>query len=402
MPTIASHVPKVVSVFSGIGGLDLGLEMAGFTTIACIERDKLARKTLIANRPSWYLTDPGDIELISDKLRPQSFGLVSEELDLLAGANPCQPFSKAAQWSNSGKNGLADSRSDCIHSFLSLFESFLPKVLLIENVPGFVSGRTSAVPVLLETLNTVKRKKRVNYKLFVQTLNCIDYGVPQRRERAIVIAIRDEVTFNWPIETHASNPLRAWDAIGGMNECQAPLPTGFWADLLPSIPEGMNYIWHTEKGGGRSLFSYRSRYWTFLLKLAKTQPSWTISAQPGPSTGPFHWNNRPLSVRELLRLQTFPATWIVRGNYRQQLKQIGNATPPLLAEVLGRAIGQEIFGLTYENKPKLLISRKRGVPPASETKPVPKKYRFLERKYEAHPGTGKGPRPVSRIEVANG
>jgi len=283
---MVSHSPKVLSIFSGIGGLDLGLEKAGFSTLACIERDKLARQTLIANRPSWYLTDPGDIELISDTLGPKSFGLVPGELDVLAGANPCQPFSKAAQWSNNGKSGLSDSRSQCIHSFLRLFETFLPKVLLIENVRGFVSGRTSAIPLVLEVVKTIERKKRIKYELFIQMLNCVDYGVPQRRERAIIIAIRDGASFNWPLETHASKPLRAWDAIADIEERQPPLPKGFWADLLPSIPEGMNYIWHTDKGGGRSLFGYRSRYWSFLLKLSKSQPSWTISAQPGPVLGP--------------------------------------------------------------------------------------------------------------------
>ena len=85
--------------------------------------------------------------------------------------------------------------------------------------------------------------------------------------------------------------------------------------LLPTIPEGQNYLWHTERGGGEPLFGWRRRYWSFLLKLAKDLPSWTIQAQPGPATGPFHWDNRRLSVREMARMQTFPDNVVIKGEY---------------------------------------------------------------------------------------
>ena len=78
------------------------------------------------------------------------------------------------------------------------------------------------------------------------------------------------------------------------------------ADLLPAIPEGENYLFHTNRGAGVPLFGWRTRFWNFLFKLAKDRPSWTIQARPGPATGPFHWTNRRLSARELCRLQTFP------------------------------------------------------------------------------------------------
>ena len=140
-------------------------------------------------------------------------------------------------------------------------------------------------------------------------VNAADYGVPQHRRRAIVVARRDGGTFAWPPKTHVERPVRAWDAIGSLHLRPSELPEtrGAWADLLPSIPEGHNYLWHTDRGGGRPLFGYRRRFWSFLLKLSKHQPSWTLSAQPGPSTGPFHWESRPLAVREILRLQSFPA-----------------------------------------------------------------------------------------------
>src|SRR5215204_1934588 len=130
----------VLSAFTGIGGLDLGLESAGFQTIGCIERDKVARKTLNANRANWNLIEPGDIESVAASLTPRDLGLRRGQLSILAGASPCQPFSKAAQWSANGRIGLADPRSLCLDPFLILLETFLPKVFLIENVQSFVAG----------------------------------------------------------------------------------------------------------------------------------------------------------------------------------------------------------------------------------------------------------------------
>src|SRR5207302_1512865 len=95
---------------------------------------------------------------------------------------------------------------------------------------------------------------------------------------------------------------------------------GYWTGLLPSIPEGRNYLYHTRHGGGVELFGSRRRYWSFLLKLAQDLPAWTIPAKPGPSTGPFHWESRPLAVEELLRIQSFPADWNIAGNRTTQVK----------------------------------------------------------------------------------
>src|SRR5205085_2163673 len=101
-----------------------------------------------------------------------------------------------------------------------------------------------------------------------------------------------------------------------------PRASGRWADLLPSIPEGENYQFHTRKGDGVPLFGYRTKFWSFLLKLDRSEPAWTIPAQAGPSTRPFHWNNRPLTIKELARLQTFPTKWRFAGMQRDQIRQI--------------------------------------------------------------------------------
>src|SRR5439155_22957045 len=173
--------------------------------------------------------------------------------------------------------------------------------------------------------------------------------------RCIRVASRDGTAFRFPELTHGDDSdgqqslldtyRTAWDAIGSLT----PSPSedlevrGRWAGLLPSIPEGHNYLWHTDRMGGLPLFGWRRRFWSFLLKLAKNRPSWTIQAQPGPAVGPFHWENRRLSVRELCRIQTFPDDVNVVGGRGSAQRQVGNAVPSLLAEVVGRAVREQLL-----------------------------------------------------------
>jgi DNA (cytosine-5)-methyltransferase 1 len=245
-------------------------------------------------------------------------------------------------------------------------------------------------------LQKINELRKTKYKLEHRLLDAASYGVPQRRQRAILIARRDGKKFFWPTPTHEVRPVRAYDALHSIRAKAAPSATGKWADLLPSIPEGQNYLWHTSKGGGKKLFGYRTRYWSFLLKLAKSEPAWTLSAFPGPATGPFHWNNRPLTIQEMLRLQSFPASWRISGDLRAQVRQVGNATPPLLAETIARAIGEQVFAMKYSGPCRLRISRTRIVPPPELVCPIPKKYERFEGDHQAHPGTGLGPSPRIR------
>lgn len=383
--------PTVLSTFTGPGGLDLGLERAHFRVAGCIEIDPLVQETLRKNRPTWPVLEPGDIRAQADRLKPKDLGLRRRELGLLVGGPPCQPFSKAAQWAKNGRSGLTDNRADGLRAFLRIVEVFLPQAILIENVPGFVQGETNAVPFLERELDRINRRERTRYGLEAKVLDAAGYGVPQRRRRAIVIVFRNGQSFEWPVPTHHDKPVRAWDAIGGLSCRKVPPAKGYWAGLLPSIPEGQNYLWHTRRNGGERLFGYRTRYWSFLLKLAKNQPSWTLSAHPGPATGPFHWKNRPLTVKEMLRLQSFPATWHVAGEYRHQVFQVGNATPPLLGEVLGRAIASQLFGAHFEGPPTLRIARKRSVPQPERVRRVPERYLRHRGPHADHPGPGQGP-----------
>ena len=384
----------LLSAFSGAGGLDLGLEAAGFTPVACIEHNATAVATLKRNRPDWPVSEPEDIEDALVRLTPNAVCLRRLQLDLLAGGPPCQPFSKAAQWAQSSRRGLDDPRGACVEAFVELADRFLPAVILIENVQGFAQGSQSALTFLERRLAEVNLKHKTKYALHWRVMNAADYGVPQRRRRAILVARRDGGSWSWPDPTHDHKPCRSWDAIGGLKPTNGGPPPGEWGELLQSIPEGWNYQWLTEKGKGRRLFGYRTKFWSFLLKLSKNQPSWTLSANPAQNAGPFHWDNRRLTAKEMARLQSFPASWRFEGDYAQQVKQIGNATPPLFAEVIGRAIGEQVFGVEYPSRPKLRIRRKRRVEKNRRTRPVAKKYLHLEGRHAAHPGTGRGPRPV--------
>ena len=154
---------RVLSAFSGAGGLDLGLEAAGFENVGCIEIDPLARRTLKRNRPNWLLVDPPDIRELRPKMIPTMLGLPSGSLDLLAGGPPCQPFSTAAQWTDSGKAGWSDERSRTVDTFLDLIQILRPKAVLIENVPGFPKGKTSAIPYLKHFFDDLNERDGISY-----------------------------------------------------------------------------------------------------------------------------------------------------------------------------------------------------------------------------------------------
>ena len=226
---------------------------------------------------------------------------------------------------------------------------------------------------------------------------------------------RDGGRFSFPDPTHraadSNGPglfpdqqrlVTAWDAIGGLEPSadEHLEPKGRWADLLPSVPEGENYLWHTNRKGGMRLFGWRTHYWSFLLKLAKNRPSWTLQAQPGPAIGPFHWNNRRLSTEEMARIQTFPHGLAFIGSRLSLQRQIGNAVPSLLAEVLARAIASQFFGAPHRQPPSLAVPLQRPIPPPERVGAVPPQFRHLEADHPDHPGTGRGRAALQRAALA--
>ncbi len=389
--------PGVISLFTGAGGIDFGLEAAGFETRVAIEMNADCCETLRANRP-WPVIERSIFQ-ISTKEMLGVAGLAVGDIDLLAGGPPCQPFSKSSYWVRGHALRLSDSRARTLDAFMRVAEEALPRVILLENVEGFAyRDGDEGLQLILKRLNRINARHGTRYAVTHGAIQCASYGVPQTRVRRILVASRDGKAFVFPNETHGNvgelEPFRtAWDALGNDDPEEEGLELkGKWADLLPSIPEGENYLWHTNRGGGLPLFGWRRRYWTFLLKLAKARPSWTIQAKPGPSAGPFHWNNRRLSISELCRLQTFPGSVKIRGGRISAHSQVGNAVPSLLAEVIGRSVRAQLLGLPVLRGPlQLLPGRRLPRQRMTPRRPVPMRYYELIGAHPDHPGEGKGP-----------
>jgi DNA (cytosine-5)-methyltransferase 1 len=397
-----------LSLFTGAGGLDYGFEAAGFETVVAIEMNRRCCETLELNR-SWKVIDQ-DINSVTSAAILGAAALPEGEPDILIGGPPCQPFSKSGFWVTGDAKRLSDPRASTLEAYLRILAEARPRAFLLENVEGLgFRGKDEGLQLINTKLAAINAVYGTNYKANIGILNAADFGVPQMRKRVFVVGSREGQPFKFPQPTHSALPgdlatqslpyTTAWDALHDLappNDEEVQL-SGKWADLLPTIPEGNNYLWHTERGGGEPLFGWRRRYWSFLLKLAKNQPSWTIQAQPGPATGPFHWENRRLTRREMARLQTFPDDIELSGSLADAQRQLGNAVPSLLAEVLARSIGSQFFKRRYSRVLELAVSLAKGsVPPASATVKVPAKYLLLRGLHEAHPGTGKGLRALRR------
>lgn len=409
---------KVLSLFTGAGGLDLGLERAGFKIAGCVEADADCRDTLRVNRP-WRLLEPGDIHAHRPGDILSALGASPREVTLLAGGPPCQPFSKSGQWRHGSTRRMRDPRANTLRAYLKVLEAALPDAMLLENVKGITATRKhvthkyEGLDVLRSALQAINRRHGTAYAPVLLKIDAADFGVPQHRERVFVFAARNGFELVKPdaqrgtvaqaangraaVERFAS----AWDAIGSLDDPDfdpALCPVGAWAELLPSIPEGSNYLHHTPRGSGEPLFGWRKRYWSFLLKLAKGRPSWTLQAQAGPATGPFHWRSRRLTTAELARLQCFPDDWKLEGGATSARRQLGNAVPPPIAELLGLEIRRQMLGQRPRAKPSLLPELRDDCPAPETVNPVAPRFLHLRADHPDHPGPGRGPGALSRSE----
>ena len=400
---------RAISLYTGIGGLDFGMEAAGIQTAVAVEFDKAACAAVRLNRPKWKLIE-GDIHDVTSEQILDRAGLKVGEADLLMGGPPCQPFSKSGYWVSGDALRLNDPRADTLAAYLRILRDTQPRTFLLENVHGLAyNTKAEGLDFLLRGIEQVNREAKTRYSVSWAVLNAADYGVPQARERVFLIGSRDGAEFEFPAPTHSSTgdqgsladglePHRtAWDAIGDLPRRpkgeKGLEVNGKWGDLLPSIPEGQNYLWHTNRRGGYPLFGWRTRYWSFLLKLAKNRPSWTIQARPGPYIGPFHWTNRRLTSAEMCRLQTFPDGLQFECGRGDVQKMLGNAVPSLLTEILGCEIRAQLLGSPRRQKKlKLLPPRRPGATRTERTKPVPERYHSMIGEHDDHPGEGKGRR----------
>ncbi len=424
-----------VSLFTGCGGLDLGLEAAGFANTVAVEMEDIAVRSLMRNRERWGevlhgsihdLIDAGLFERRADKVLRAS-GLREGEAALLAGGPPCQPFSKSGYWSTGDSKRLGDPRARTMDAYFDVLATVLPKAYLLENVPGLkFHGKSEGLDYIQRRLTAINASRGTNYSMAVRQLNCAHYGVPQARERVFVIGHRGGLEFNFPAPTHALPPAiemtrdavelgsyevpdglvratNAWDAIGHLQDDPNPelLPKGKWAPVLATIPEGFNYLWHTPRNPrGVPLWGWRRAYYSMLLKIAKSRPCWTLTAKPGQNIGPFHWKSRRFSTAELKALQTFPADYEVVGDVLQAHLQLGNAVPSLMAEVLGCEIRRQFYGHAVTGGLRLLPKQREDLPapdPALPASSLPERILALcDISHTEHPGTGKGRGALAR------
>lgn len=343
---------RAISLFSGAGGLDLGVERAGYRITVSVDHDRDSCETVRANFPHATVLQ-GDIRRFTTEEILAAGGLAPGEAALLVGGPPCTPFSKSGYWLEYKRAGR-DPEASLLDHYLRVLDEARPQTFLLENVFGLAYKNHNA-PWFEKLLTTCRH---LGYHVAERVILAADYGVPQRRQRLFVMgSLENEPTYPAPTHSGPHETRKGWDTslsahvttgevigdLAARDDLREPDEdvNGQYGHLLPSIPPGDNYLFYTEKRGHPSpLFKWRSRFWSFLLKLDPDQPSPTIQAQPGPYVGPFHWLNRRLRLAEIKRLQTFPDTYVIVGSRRSAQKQIGNAVPPLLAEQVAFSLRQ--------------------------------------------------------------
>lgn len=354
--------PKVVSIYSGGGGIDIGFYKAGYDIIYATDNWNIACDTLIENRLTRKV-ECKDIRKIKFKVLKKELGL--EDLDCLIGGPPCPPFSKSRFYLIKKKRALEDDNAYTLVEYFRAVKELNPKVYFFENVHGFIYKPH------LGAFNYLKTKSReLGYKIYPKVINAAFFGIPQTRERFFCIGVRKDLSnFSFPKETHYNpNGLKGseyllfpeklgkkpWitckEAIGDLDidlpEDKDRQAGSRHKNLLKKIPPGDNYLFFTAKRGyPNPKFKWRSRYWSFLLKLSLDRPSWTIQASHSNNMGPFHWKNRYLRISELKRIQTFDDDDVFKGDYKAQRRQIGNAVPPLLANILAESIKDQLLSI---------------------------------------------------------
>lgn len=335
---------NTLSLFSGAGGLDIGFRDAGFNIVEQVEFEKVFSQTLSNNSEG--------ARVVCEDIRNYDASHLIGNVDFIIGGPPCQSFSAAGRRAE-GVNGTNDDRGMLFHEYVRILEILQPKGFLFENVYGIVSSNNGEDWELI-----VKSFEAVGYKLFYRILDAADYGVPQHRERLIIVGVK-ESNFRFPRPTHGQDSITkknyysAGIAVSGIHvpENKKNKVNGQYGHLLNEIPPGLNYSFYTAKmGNPKPVFAWRSKFSDFLYKADPERPVRTIKANGGQYTGPFHWENRKFSIDELKRLQTFPDNYQISGSNRLIEKQIGNSVPPQFARLLAISVRDQIFDSVFTDK----------------------------------------------------
>lgn len=343
----AENEYTVLELFAGAGGLAVGLEKAGLKCVALNEIDKWACATLRKNKPNWNVLE-GDIKVF-DFLEYQN------KVDVVTGGFPCQAFSYAGK-----KLGFADARGTLFYEFARVVKEVNPPICIGENVRGLQShdnGKTlqGMISILDE----------IGYNVVpIQVLKAINFKVPQKRERLILVGIRKDISVNYEYPKPYKKIYHLKDALkkGELFENNVPQSAGakypkskiavldlvpqkgYWRDLPLEIQKqfmgGSFYL-----GGGKTGIARR---------IGWDEPCLTLTCSPAQKqTERCHpEETRPFTVREYARIQTFPDEWVFEGSIAQQYKQIGNAVPVNLGREVGYSIIKFLNQYYSLSKPK--------------------------------------------------
>lgn len=342
---------RVISFFTGAGGLDLGFDRAGYDVVYATDIDEMCCKTLEANLggalSAETVVERADIRKIDPKTLPK-------DIDLIIGGPPCQSFSASGRRAG-GAPGRLDERGTLFEAYCNIIDVVKPKAFLFENVRGILGTNKGEDWKII-----VAAFEKIGYFVDYRILDALDYAAPQQRERMIMVGHRMKTAFLFP------RPLRGPDSVSGVPHLTAgealthlsgdvedkkslALKNGKYAHLLPEVPPGENYLYFTAKRGHPTpVFAYRSRFSDFLYKANPQTPIKTLIASPGKYTGPFHWESRCFTVREYMRLQGFPDDYVFSGDRVDRVKQIGNSVSPKLAYQLAICIAKQIFNRPVE------------------------------------------------------
>ena len=377
--TARPSVRLVADLFSGAGGMSLGLQQAGFEVVFSADHNAEAVETHAHHFPGmavdWDLGDPGNIERVAEIIR-------SLDIDVLAGGPPCQPFSKAGR---SGirhrvRNGLRDphdQRRDLWRSYLEVVRLAMPRAVVMENVPDMALDKEMFIlRAIVEDL------EQLGYAVQERVVDCPEYGIPQFRQRLILVALRNGHSFQWP--EVAGAPVTVWNAIGEMPEvaggwrpeggAQGWTPyegpsTAYQRLMRVGVPASesnrlYDHITRPVREDDAVAFDHMDhetrysqlpqiaqRYRTDIFddkykRLDENYLSRTITAHIAKDG---YWyihprQGRTLTVREAARLQSFPDHYRFAGTPSAAFRQIGNAVPPLLARQLGESVFAQLDG----------------------------------------------------------
>ena len=337
-----------ISLFSGAGGLDIASIMAGIPVAVSTDLDSDCIKTLKENEDYFGSTEiiEGDLHQINSDVFSNIVNKQKADHFIVIGGAPCQPFSKAGYWvTNENRRGINDPRAALVDEYLRVVSDIKPSGFVFENVESLLHPTNRSIVVRFQEII-----KDLGYDYRIVRANALEYGVPQKRKRIFILGTKGSFKSHAPQKTHCEQLdvegtglkpfVNVGEVIAGYDgkeyfEPYEVTEGGTYYTDLCQVPPGMNYkaltAWY---GYENPKFVADKRFWSFLLKLSPDEPSWTITAQPGPWVGPFHWDNRRLRVPEIAAIQTFPKNYKFIGTRRSIQKQIGNAVPPMMGKAM--------------------------------------------------------------------